>query len=135
MKIVPVSIVIPYRFHPDLEIWMQVRESDDELSGLFEFPGGKVDIGEIPIDTAVREVLEEVGLGLQKEKLKLSTIYTNNLSDKIISLYVFLYHDKGEFLTSWFKESDRDMYIEKIPPANKVFWDQVIKSIKTDAYE
>ena len=38
------------------------RKPGAVLGGFWEFPGGKVDAGELPQDCAVREVLEETGL-------------------------------------------------------------------------
>ena len=38
------------------------RGDDVPLAGLWEFPGGKIQPGESPVDAAVRECLEETGL-------------------------------------------------------------------------
>lgn len=43
--------------------WLvQRRASDDELDGLWEFPGGKIGFGESPESAAEREAKEEAGL-------------------------------------------------------------------------
>jgi mutator protein MutT len=39
-----------------------LRGGDVPLAGLWEFPGGKIQPGELPQDAAVRECLEETGL-------------------------------------------------------------------------
>jgi 8-oxo-dGTP diphosphatase len=40
------------------------RIAPPELAGLYEFPGGKVDQDEAPVDALVREVREELGVGI-----------------------------------------------------------------------
>jgi 8-oxo-dGTP diphosphatase len=42
-----------------------VRSADGPLPGFAEFPGGKVDAGELPTDAAIRECFEESGLQLE----------------------------------------------------------------------
>ncbi len=42
--------------------------------------GGKVDLGEIPLDAGVRETLEEIGILLNKEELKFLSMDTNEKS-------------------------------------------------------
>ena len=40
------------------------RPAGVSLAGYWEFPGGKLDQGELPVDAAVRECLEETGVRL-----------------------------------------------------------------------
>lgn len=42
--------------------------------------GGKVDINETPIDAGIRETLEEIGISLNKDNLKLLSMDTNEKS-------------------------------------------------------
>lgn len=42
--------------------------------------GGKVDLGETPLDAGVRETLEEIGILLNKEELKFLSMDTNEKS-------------------------------------------------------
>lgn len=42
---------------------MHKRPPDKHYAGLWEFPGGKVEVHEMPVDSLVRELQEELGIG------------------------------------------------------------------------
>jgi 8-oxo-dGTP diphosphatase len=46
----------------DDRILITQRRADQPLGGRWEFPGGKVEPGEAPIDALVRELREEIGV-------------------------------------------------------------------------
>ncbi len=52
------------------------REWDEQAHGKWEIPGGKVDFGEEPKETALREVEEETGYKVKNPKL-LKSIYSH----------------------------------------------------------
>lgn len=60
MKIVfVVAVVLVDR---DGRILLSQRPSNKSMSGLWEFPGGKVESGELPEEALIRELKEELGI-------------------------------------------------------------------------
>jgi len=51
------------------QVLMQQRAAGRQHGGLWEFPGGKVDLGETAAAAAVRELAEELGLGIAAQDL------------------------------------------------------------------
>ena len=43
---------------------LQKRPAGGDLAGLWEFPGGKVEPGETPVDALIRELHEELGIAI-----------------------------------------------------------------------
>lgn len=65
--ILPVVAVALLR--DDGHILMQRRPEGKQHGGLWEFPGGKIDPGEGPVEAALREMEEELGVGLEAHAL------------------------------------------------------------------
>ncbi|MFZ4713994.1 MAG: NUDIX domain-containing protein [Bacteriovoracaceae bacterium] len=121
-KMVPVSIAL---FLKDVEstgfnIWMQVRNEEGALKGKWEFPGGKIEAGELPIDAVKREVLEEVECSIDHlTRIKLFRLYPYQYGEKTICLFPFLVEEANPSLEKgqWFFVS----YTEKaVPFSNKI---------------
>ena len=60
MKILLVSAVA--LIDPDGRVLLAQRPAGKSLAGLWEFPGGKVEPGEIPETALIRELKEELGI-------------------------------------------------------------------------
>lgn len=106
MKLVPVALALFYeKIGESLKVWVQTREDDGPYHGLLEFPGGGIEAGETPLQAAVREVEEEVGITILPADGKFMGTYQNELPNKTILLYVFLFPQtpdlvgKGQWLT------------------------------------
>lgn len=51
---------------PDGRVLIAQRPPDKSMAGLWEFPGGKVEAGERPEDTVIRELHEELGITVKE---------------------------------------------------------------------
>lgn len=52
---------------------MHRRPLEKHHGGLWEFPGGKVEPGEVPVNALICEIKEELGIGLQTEDVHAAT--------------------------------------------------------------
>ena len=62
----------------DKRVLIAQRPEGKALAGLWEFPGGKVEPGETPEDTVIRELAEELGVTVTKPCLAPLTFASHN---------------------------------------------------------
>ncbi|TDJ08191.1 MAG: NUDIX domain-containing protein [Deltaproteobacteria bacterium] len=137
-NIIPASIVL---FIKDIDdsgysLWMQKRTEGGSTHGMWEFPGGKIEAGESPLDAAYREVAEEVEIDFPKSnKLLKFKDYPYQYEDRDILLFTFLGlkadlpTDKGK----WYKINylEKSSHLEgEIPPINHQIIDEMSDYIK-----
>ncbi len=67
MEVVLVSAVA--LIDADGRVLLARRPADKAMAGLWEFPGGKVEVGETPEVALVRELHEELGIGVAESCL------------------------------------------------------------------
>ena len=53
----------------DSRVLIAQRPQGKSMAGLWEFPGGKVESGELPEETLIRELKEELGIEVKQECL------------------------------------------------------------------
>lgn len=108
MKTLPISLMVLIGSIEDgkAELWLQKREEDGPLDGTWEFPGGKMEAGESSVRTAKRELLEEVGIEVDLEKISSFKTYTHDYVDRSVCLFVHLLYFSPD--SKYLKELNRD---------------------------
>ena len=66
MEKIPTMLVVAAALvDADGRVLLQQRSSDRSMAGLWEFPGGKVEPGELPETALLRELEEELGISTE----------------------------------------------------------------------
>jgi 8-oxo-dGTP diphosphatase len=75
---------------PDGRILIAQRPEGKSMAGLWEFPGGKVEAGERPEESLIRELREELGIAVKEECLAPLTFASHLYPDfyLLMPLYV-----------------------------------------------
>jgi len=75
---------------PDGRVLIAQRPAGKPLAGLWEFPGGKVEAGERPEETLIRELKEELGIAVNEACLAPLTFASHSYPDfhLLMPLYV-----------------------------------------------
>lgn len=76
---------------PGPRVLMQKRPANKAHGGLWEFPGGKVEMGETPESALVRETDEELGVALEPADLEPLSFATQALGSAGGSMVLLLY--------------------------------------------
>ena len=139
MKLIPVSLALFYSYsHPKLKVWTQVRTDSGPYEGLLEFPGGGIESGEVPLEAAIREVEEEVGIRVDPNLGRYMGTYVNESPSRRILLYVHLFPavddltDKGH----WLEVEEKLLsspYVGKIPKPNHQIIDDLFRYLYDEA--
>jgi len=75
---------------PDGRVLIAQRQAGKTMAGLWEFPGGKVEAGERPEDTLIRELEEELGIVVDEQCLAPLTFASHSYREfhVLMPLYV-----------------------------------------------
>lgn len=74
----------------DGRILVAERPQGKSMAGLWEFPGGKVEDGERPEDTVIREMHEELGITIREACLSPFTFASHSYPDFHLVMPLFL---------------------------------------------
>ncbi len=108
----------------DGRVLIAQRPPGKQLAGLWEFPGGKVDPGERPEQSLIRELSEELGITVKEDCLAPLTFASHAYEDfhLLMPLYVcrrwegFVQPREGQAL-KWVRA--RDLRDYPMPPADE----------------
>lgn len=116
----------------DQHILVGQRPENHSLAGLWEFPGGKIEIGESPEVALARELNEELGITAEIGSLKLAC--THSYGDVgIIILFYEINYWKGEpkakhhLALEWIYP--QELKLRPIPDANKKILAEIFKAL------
>lgn len=117
-KFLLVSLGVFYKFVDGKPfIFLQERKEEGALNGKWEFPGGKIKMGESPVDAVIRELKEEVNIDVNSNEVALFKMVQFEYPETNVILYVYVINKKVEF-KNWFPVSMEAEYLNNIPEAN-----------------
>ena len=108
------------------------RPENHSLAGLWEFPGGKIEIGESPEEALARELNEELGIEADIGQLKLACTHSYGDVGIVIMFYEVNYW-KGEpkakhhLMLEWIYP--QELKLRPIPEANKKILADIFKTL------
>lgn len=124
---IPVSAGI---LKKDGRVLVGQRPENNTLAGLWEFPGGKIELGESPEQALARELNEELGIEAQVGELKMACTHSYGDVGIIILFFEVLFW-KGEPKTKHHMNLEwvtpDELRQKNIPDANRKNLDRIFK--------
>ncbi len=117
--------------NPENYVLISKRKNNAQFNGFWEYPGGKVEVGESIITSLLRETREELGLNLNSSCISPLTFSIDKSKDQETTLLLFVCRKwtgqpqniEGQELV-WIKPLDLNRY--KMPPAN-IFLNSILR--------
>jgi len=107
----------------DSRVLLAQRPTGKKMAGLWEFPGGKVEIGERPEETVIRELREELNIDITEDCLAPFVFASYGYDDFHLLMPLFLCRKWSGIVAAreqqkavWVKPKDMGRY--DMPPAN-----------------
>lgn len=119
----PLLVVAAALVDPDGRVLLQQRPPGKAMAGLWEFPGGKVEMGEAPEAALIRELEEELGIRTHASCLAPAAFASEALGDRHLLLLLYVCR-KWEGLPEARHATDlkwvrpNQMYALEMPPAD-----------------
>ena len=79
-------------FDANQRVLLQRRPEGGDLPGLWEFPGGKIEVSETPVDALIRELDEELGIAVSRGDVAPLSFATHALEKDHLLLLLFAVH-------------------------------------------
>jgi 8-oxo-dGTP diphosphatase len=108
---------------PDGRVLIAERPPGKNMAGLWEFPGGKIEAGERPEETVIRELREELGIDVKEPCLAPFTFASHSYPEFQLLMPLFVCRRwegivaprEGQAI-KWVRPRDLNAY--KMPPAD-----------------
>ena len=105
-------------------VLLQQRAPGRQMEGLWEFPGGKVDAGELPEAALIRELREELGIETEADRLMPAACASAPLGERHLLLLLYICRQWSgtpqpidAAALTWVRPSE--MFALPMPPADK----------------
>lgn len=127
---IPVSAGI---LKKDNRVLVGQRPENHTLAGLWEFPGGKIELGETPEEALKRELNEELDIEVEVGELKIACTHSYGDVGIVILFYEVLFW-KGEPKTKHHMNLEwvtaKELTMKNIPDANRKNLDRIFKAFQ-----
>ena len=108
----------------DGRVLIAKRPSGRDMAGLWEFPGGKIEVDELPEATLIRELKEELGINVSESCLAPLTFASHSYADFHLLMPLFVCRKwNGEVIAlenqelAWVRPNRLNTY--PMPPADE----------------